>query len=110
MIEKTVQEIEKTVTQSPTLSPEKRDQLLRLLGELKKEIQVLSRTHQESALGIADRTHASTRQATREDADRPALDETIADLKETVGKFEASHPGLVSTVNAFCNALADLGI
>ena len=110
MIDNTVKKIEETVAKAPTLSPEKREQLLKLLGELKQEIQVLSRTHRESALGIADRTHASTRRATREDSDRPARDEAVAELKTVVEKFEVSHPGLVSTVNAFCNALADLGI
>ncbi len=110
MIEKTVKKIEETVAGAPALSEEKREQLLELLGELKKEIEILSRTHRESALGIADRTHASARQATREDADGPALEAALGELKTAVEKFEASHPALVSTVNAFCNALADLGI
>lgn len=110
MIEKTVKQIEETVAQAPALSPEKREKLLELLGELKKEIEILSRTHRESALGIADRTRASADQATREYTDRPALDAAVVELKTAVDKFEVSHPGLVSTVNAFCNALADLGI
>lgn len=110
MIEKTVKKIEETVAGAATLSPEKRKQLLALLGELKTEITRLSETHRESALDIADRTRNSTEEATREGSDGSQLAVATDELRTAVEKFEASHPGLVSTVNAFCNALADLGI
>jgi hypothetical protein len=110
MIEKTVKKIEETVTEAPSLSPEKRKQLLALLGELKTEITRLSETHQESALDIADRTRNSTEEATRADSDGDRLASATDELKASVEKFEVSHPGLVAIVNSFCNALADLGI
>ncbi|MFH1037100.1 MAG: DUF4404 domain-containing protein [PVC group bacterium] len=110
MIDKTVKKIEETVAGAPSLSEEKREQLLALLGELKTEITRLSRTHRETALSIADKSHASARHATREDRDEQAVAASIDDLTAVVKKFEASHPGLVSVVNSFCNALADLGI
>lgn len=110
MIEKTVKKIEETVTQAPSLSPEKRKQLLELLEELQTEIAKLSETHQESALDIADRTRTSTEAATRTDPDGDRLAAATEELKASVGKFEVSHPGLVAVVNSFCNALADLGI
>ena len=110
MIEKTVKKIEETVAGAPTLSPEKRKQLLALLGELKTEITRLSETHHDIALDIADRTRTSTEAATREDSDGARLASETDELKTAVGKFEVSHPGLVAVVNSFCNALADLGI
>jgi len=110
MLETTIKQIEETLAGAENLSEAKRAELLKLLAELKTEVSGLSRTHRESALNIADKTRASTDQATGEDSGGPALESAVEDLKTAVDKFEASHPALVSTVNAFCNALADLGI
>ena len=110
MLETTIKQIEETLAGAENPSEAKRAELLKLLAELKTEVSGLSRTHRESALHIADKTRASADQATGEDSGGPALESAVDDLKTAVDKFEASHPALVSTVNAFCNALADLGI
>ncbi len=110
MIDRTIKQIEETLAGAASLSEKRRAELLGLLAELKNEVHGLAATHHESALGIADKTRNSAEQATREEADGPALASAVDELKGAVEKFEASHPGLVSTVNAFCNALADLGI
>jgi len=110
MIEKTVRRIEEMVAGAPALSEEKKAQLLKLISELKSEITVLSETDAERALDIARKTHTSARHATQEESDGHQISSALDDLKSTVDTFEVSHPGLVSTVNAFCNALADIGI
>ncbi|MDP8215095.1 MAG: DUF4404 family protein [Candidatus Euphemobacter frigidus] len=110
MIDKTLDNIKETVAAAPTLSAEKRVELLALIAQLRAEITKLSETHRESALKIVDITHASTRHAIREDKDRQQLDSSLEDLFGLVKGFETSHPGLVSTINSFCNALADIGI
>lgn len=110
MLEATIRQIEETLADAGNLSEAKRAELLKLLADLKTEVSGLSRTHRESALSIADKTRASADQATQENSDGPALETAVEELKTAVGKFEASHPALVSIVNAFCNALSDLGI
>ena len=110
MIDKTLDNIKETVVEARTLSPEKRVELLALISQLRAEIVKLSETHQESALRIVDITHTSTRHATREDRDHQQLDSSLKDLSGLVKSLEVSHPGLVSTINSFCNALADIGI
>lgn len=110
MIDKTVGKIEETVVGAKDLSEEKRDQLLRLISDLKNEITKLSETDKDSALDIAHKTNTSTRHATQNESDDHQFATSIDDLRAAVDTFEVSHPGLVSTVNAFCNALADIGI
>ncbi len=110
MIEKTIKRIEETLAGASSLSDKRRAELLKLLAKLKTEVSGLAETHHDSALNIADKTRVSTDQATRDDSDGPALDSAMDELKTAVEKFETSHPGLVSVVNSFCNALADLGI
>lgn len=110
MIDKTVKKIEETVSESPSISKQKKDQLLILISELKNEINKLSESDQKSALDIAHKTHASAHHATRSDYDEHLLSSSLAELKSTVDTFEVSHPNLVSTINSFCNALANIGI
>ena len=110
MIDKPLQDIEKTVTGAEALSDKKKAELRALISKLRNEITTLSETHREIALSIAGFSKTSTRQATGEDEDKHLLASSLEDLSTTVKTFEASHPGLVSTVNAFCNALADIGI
>ncbi len=110
MIEKTIGQIEETLAGASSLSEKRRAELLKLLAELKTEVAGLAETHHDSAVNITDKTRISADQATRTDDGGPGLDSTIEELKTAVEKFEASHPGLVSVVNSFCNALADLGI
>ncbi len=110
MIDETLRDIERTVNESKALSDNKKAELRTLISQLKDEITHLSETHREIALSIAGFTQTSTRRATGEDEDRHLLASSLEDLSATVKKFEVSHPRLVSTVNAFCNALADLGI
>ena len=110
MIDKTVEKIEASLTGSEKISEEKRTELLKLVSELRSEISGLSETDQESALDIARKTHDSTRQATKKDPDNQQFDSSVKDLNSAVSTFEVTHPGLVSTVNAFCNGLADIGI
>ncbi len=110
MIDKTVKQIEETVARATAMSPEKKDKLLALIGELKLEVNRLAETNREAAAEIADKSHRSARHATEEERDDDELTASIADLSVLVEKFEVSHPGLVAVVNSFCNALADLGI
>ena len=110
MIEKTIGKMEEAVDGATAIPEEKKAELRGLISQLRNEITTLSETHREIALSIADFSQTSTRRATGEDEDQHLLASSLEDLSTTVKTFEVSHPGLVSTVNNFCNALADIGI
>ena len=105
-----MKKIEETVDGATTISEEQRTQLATLISELKSEITKLSETDKNGALDIAHKSHASAHHATQQDSEDHQFTDALEDLKSAVDTFEVSHPGLVSTVNAFCNALADIGI
>lgn len=110
MIDDTLKKIEAHIQGAETISPERRAELTRLLGDLKAEVAGLSRTHGEAAQNIAALTEASTQEATREKQDEERLGNSLGSLGSAVEQFEQSHPRLVSTVNAISRALSDLGI
>ncbi len=94
MINKTIQQIEDTIRKMDHVDPRKKEEVRRLLGTLKTEIEALSKTHQERAEQIE--THLG------------AL--SSKDLTDSVRGFEASHPQLVGAINDLCNLLAGIGI
>jgi hypothetical protein len=87
-----------------------RAELLRLLAELKAEVEPLSDAHGEDAQSIAGFAEASIHEATRSEK-KPALAEAaIGGLTASVEGFEASHPQLVEVVNRIAVALSNMGI
>ena len=69
MIQDRIDKIEATVTQAANLPGETRQELLKLLAELKAEVAPLTATHDEDASSIARFTDASVHEATRTAAD-----------------------------------------
>ena len=110
MIEETIKRIEATLRGAKALAPEKREELLGLLTELKGEVTGLSKTHKEGAESIAGFTQVTAHEATRADGDRQLLNLSLEGLSGSVNSFEASHPKLVKVVNDICTALSGLGL
>ena len=110
MIENTIGEIEAKIHASTSISDERKQELLRLLGTLKSEVGALAKTHDEQARSIADFAKLSAQEATRT-APNPQLRElSNQGLRSSVDGFEQSHPKLVQIVNAISKTLSDLGI
>jgi len=110
MIEETIGKIESKVQGAEAIPQERRQELLDLLGRLKSEVAVLSRTHGEQAESIAGFTEVSTHEATRSEQNPELLKLSLEGLTSSVGEFEESHPRLVQVVNAISNTLSNLGI
>ena len=110
MIEDTIAKIQAQLEASPNLRPERRQELLKLITELKREIAGLSKDNPDQARSIAGFTELSAHEATRKERQPEAMESAIAGLESTVRGFEAAHPGLTAVVNRIAHALSNLGI
>jgi len=110
MIDETIRKIEEQVRQATGVERERKEELLGLVQELRREVQHLSRTHDEAARSIAGFAQVSAHEATRTQPDPRLLKLSLDGLKVSVEKFEQSHPRLVQVVNHISQMLANLGI
>ena len=92
MIDDTVSKIEAQVRGVESLSPERKAELLKLLGTLKTEVSALSKTNAEDAQSIAKFTEVSALEATRTEQNQKLKELSLAGLKSSVEGFEESHP------------------
>lgn len=110
MIEDTIGKIEARIQSGESISPERKEELLRLLATLKAEMATLSQTHEEQAQSIAAFAEVSTHEATRAEQNPKLLRLSLEGLSQSVEGFEKSHPRLVQIVNSISNTLSNLGI
>ena len=110
MIDDTLRKMEQRLDAAKAMKSEDREALRDLLAELKVEVEQLSGDEAEQADSIAGFAEASAREAVREQQDPALFDTAITGLKQSVERFEVSHPSLTGVVNRICHALADLGI
>jgi len=110
MIEDTVGKIESRIKAAEAIHPERKQELLQLLGTLKSEVAELSKTHGEEAQSIAGFTEISAHEATRAEQNPTLLKLSLEGLSGSVAGFEKSPPRLVQIVNTISNMLSNLGI
>lgn len=110
MIEKTISEIETKINSAGTVSPERRQELLLLLGTLKTEVAKLSKTNSEQADSIAGFAQLSTHEAMRVEQNPQLRELSLQGLRSSVEDMEQSHPRLTEIVNRMSKMLSDWGI
>jgi prefoldin subunit 5 len=110
MMQDTISKIENRIQNSNAFQADQRDELLKLLGQLRTEIAGLSKTHEEQAESIASLAEVSTREATRDPKNPNDLQHSIGGLQSSVEEFETSHPQLSALVNRLASLLANMGI
>lgn len=110
MIQERLDKIEAKVQGASNIPDETKTQLLSLLGDLKKEVEALGRTHDEKARAIAHYTDVSTSEATREGKEPELVDAALEGLTGSVSGFESTHPKLTQIVNRLAAALSNVGI
>jgi hypothetical protein len=110
MLEETIGKIEARIQSADAINPDRRRELLDLLGTLKSEVAELSKTHGEQAESIAGFTEVSAREATRAEQNPQLLNLSVQGMKSSVEELEESHPRLVQIVNTIANTLSNLGI
>jgi prefoldin subunit 5 len=107
------EQIEKTksaIKAADHVPPEKKAELLELLGKLKPAIEKVAQTHEDDAQNIGRFVETSAHEATRKEKRPEHLNRVLRDLKQAVEKFEASHPELVASVTEYSAVLSSWGI
>jgi len=110
MIEKTISEIEAKIGGVESVSPERRQELLKLLGTLKSEVAELSKTNVEQADSIAGFAQLSAHEVTRAEPNPQLRELSLQGLRSSVENLEQSNPRLTQIVNRISKMLSDWGI
>lgn len=110
MIRQTIENIEKRIENSDSLSPEDKREFLRLLTTLETEVTSLSKTNPEQAESITGFTRVSAHEATREKKNPQLVNLSIKGLTSSVEGFEGTHGELVRIVNSLAVMLSSIGI
>lgn len=110
MIRQTIENIEKRIANTETLSPEDKREFLKLLSTLEAEVTSLSKTNPEQAESISGFTRVSAHEATREEKNPQLLKLSIKGLTSSVEGFEGTHAELVRIVNSLAVMLSGMGI
>jgi hypothetical protein len=110
MLDDTIAKIEGRIRSSDAVTGAHREELIKLLGQLRGEIASLSKTHEEQAQSIASFAEVSAQEATRAKINPATLQHSIGGLESSVGEFEKTHPHLVGIVSRIASMLADMGI
>ena len=106
------EQIEKTksaIAAADHIPPDKKAELLELLGKLKPAIEKVAQTHEEEAEQISRFVEASAHEVARKNEPPESVEQGLHGLKQTVEKFEASHPKLTAFVTEYSAVLSGLG-
>jgi hypothetical protein len=110
MIQDRIAKIEATLSNSPNIPAETRQELLDLLSELKAEVTPFATTHDAEAQSITQLTDAAVAQATRDEKQPEETALALEGLASSVRDFEVSHPRLVQIVDRLAQTLSNMGI
>ena len=102
MIKDTIAKLEAQIQNSPSLTPEKREELAQLLDTLKTEASQL--TDSGHVTGIAGA------EPVRGEGSPELLQHSLDELTESAAEFETSHPRLFQAAQSITNTLSNLGI
>jgi prefoldin subunit 5 len=107
MTDERIQKIKSAVESADHISPEKKGELLDVLAKLKPAIAEVAQTHEADAEKISQFVEDSAHKIAVK-KERPESD-VLQKLKQSVEKFEASHPQLTTFVTEYSAALSNLG-
>ena len=110
MTDERIQKIKSAVEAANHISPEKKAELLAVLGKLQPAIAKVAQTHEEEAASISRFVEASAHEAAGKKNRPEGLERVLHKLKQSVEKFEASHPELTAFVTEYSAVLSGLGI
>ena len=110
MTDERIQKIKSAVESADHISPEKKNELLAVLAKLKPAIAEVARTHEEEAERISRFVETSAHEVARRSERPQGVESVLNKLKQTVEKFEASHPQLTTFVTEYSAVLSGLGI
>jgi ABC-type transporter Mla subunit MlaD len=110
MTDEGIEKIKSAVEAADHIPADKKAELLALLADIKPAIAKVAQTHPEDAQSIGQSVEASVQIAARENKRPERVERAVRELKQSVAKFEASHPDLAAFVNRYSTLLSALGI
>ena len=110
MTDERIQKITSAVEAADHISPEKKTELLAVLAKLKPAIAEVAQTSEEEAESISRFVEASAQEVASKNERSESLEKVLNKLKQTVEKFEASHPQLSVFVSEYSAVLSGMGI
>ena len=102
--------LEARIHETHELSPQQKEELLRLVSELKEAMAAFPTTPEAHAASRARVTDTAAAEPTQPDTFQHPLRSAMDDVSTSVEAFETSHPELVNTVNQISTLLANMGI
>lgn len=108
MADERIEKIKTAIETADHIPANKKAELLELIAGLDPVISKFAQTNDEHAHQIAGLVEASTQEAASKNPEK--LETALDELKQTVQKFEASHPDLVSFVTEYSAVLSALGV
>jgi hypothetical protein len=110
MTDERIDKIKSAVETADNIPAEKKAELLAVLGKLKPAIAKVAQTHEEDAQSISRFIETSAHEVAGTKKRPEGLDSVLHKLKQSVEKFEASHPDLTAFVTEYSAVLSGLGI
>lgn len=110
MTDEDIEKIKSAVESADHIPAEKKKEVVAALTKLKPAIANIADTHADEAHSIRRSVEAAAHEVARKDKRPEHLTTVLDDLKQSVEKFEASHPELVASVNRYSTLLSALGI
>ena len=108
MSDERIEKIKAAIQTADHISPEKKNELLGLVATLDPVIAKFAQTNDEHAQHIAGLVEASAREAAGKNPQK--MESLLDELRNSVQRFEASHPELFSFVTQYSGLLSALGI
>jgi len=108
MTDERIEKIRSAIEAADHIPAEKKAELLGWIANFDPLIVKFAETHDEHAQHITGLVEESAHAASRRNPDR--LKKVLRELKESIERFEASHPGLASFVTQYSGFLSALGI
>src|SRR4051794_30615458 len=105
-----IQKIKSAVEPANHIQPAQKAGLLAVLAKLKPAIAEGAQTDEEEAQSIIGFVEASAHEISRKNEPPDSVEQGLHGLKQTVEKFEASHPKLTAFVTEYSAVLSGLGI
>ena len=110
MSDERIEKIKSAVEAADHIPAEKKAELLEILANLQPAIAKVAETHPEDAQSIGQSVEVSAHAAAGENKRPERVERAMRELKESVERFEASHPDLAAFVNRYSTLLSALGI
>jgi K+/H+ antiporter YhaU regulatory subunit KhtT len=109
MTDERIQKIKAAVEAADHISPEKKAELLAVLTKLKPAIAEVAQTDEEEAENISRFVEASAHNVAIKKERPERMEKVLQKLKQSVAKFEASHPQMTAFVTEYSAVLSGLG-